>query len=255
MAESPDEILKRLFGVPDVSITPMQAGILGSGSLLATEYLRKNSIDNTLNNIFGIESNSKILNRATANVMGVSNELNNELANISNDAMASVKSHAAQVQDSIKSSATARGLDASVANESASQFGASTSGAYAAAHKALAEAQAKATANMSGSISSYQQSLAKQQLANKLQEAADNAGIISSITGIASAIMARANSMPEQQAQSNLDPYGTSTFKTRPTLEEMAPKEQPEQPMSRIALNRVSPFEQVGLNEIQQGRV
>ena len=251
MAESPDEILKRLFGVPDVSITPMQAGALGAGSLLATEYLRKNSIDNTLNNIFGIESNSKILNRTTANVMGVSNELNNELANISNDTMASVKSHAAQVQDSIKSSATARGLDARVANESASQFGASTSGAYAAAHKALAEAQAKATANMSGAVSSYQQALAKQQLANKLQEAADNAGIIGSITGITSAIMARANSMPKPP---------TFVGEGTPAITEANKilDKYPSPPTGVDVLDQptvYSPFRAIGLNEIQQGGV
>ena len=252
MADKSDEILSRLFGVPNYKLTIPQTGALIGGSLLATQYLQNNPIDNTLNKIFGIKSFGDISRKTTANVLGVSNELNNELESISNDTMASVKSHSAQVQDSIKSSATARGLDAKVAQESASEFGASTSGAYAAAHKALLEAQTKATANMSGALSNYYQGLAKQQFANKLQEAADNAGIIGSITGIASAIMANAN----MQAETNQyditkgkNPYGSSVYKEPQQLEYKGK----EPPISRLDLSRESPFTAFGLNPIQQG--
>jgi hypothetical protein len=248
MAGKSDSLLSSLF-----NITPTQGLELGGGSILAASYLAKNPVDATLNNIFGIESSNKIINRTTANVLGVNSQLNSDLEGIKNDTLGAIKSRVAQVQNDIAQSATARGLDAKTAQASAEQFGASTSGAYAAAHMALVEAQAGATARMSGAMSNYYQGVAQQQLQNKIQEAANNAGILGTITGITSAIMANANMQPQPQQGVDItkgkNPYGVSN--PQPTLQ--PPPEEPALPTDRT-YPTASPFN-MGLNQVQQGVV
>lgn len=199
---SHDDSLRNLLGLNESKIsdtTALALGGLGVG-LIGLQWLQNQEKDNSLNRIFGITSTGKILKRSRANVAASTAQYNADLDKISSGVEGGMKAMEAREKDAIDTSARARGLDAKISQASQEQYGASLSGAYATAHKALAEARASATSQLGGAMANYNMGLAEQQFKDLMQTRAERAGILGEIGGIAGSLIKNAaerESMPQ----------------------------------------------------------
>jgi len=121
-------------------------------------------------------------------VASLTEDFNKDAAAISAGLTTGLDANFANVKGQIASSMSARGLtDPGQQAGSQAQYGASLSGAYAAAADALAKAKVNATNTLAATKSTYFQNMAAKQFESTVNQARVKAGIYGALTGAAAA--------------------------------------------------------------------
>jgi hypothetical protein len=157
----------------------------------------------------------KTYDQATKSSQGMvgalANDYNKDIAGIDSTLQTDLGKNFSGVKSQIVSSMNARGLtDASQQAASVNQYGASLSGAYAAAAEALAKAKVNALDALAGTQSYYFQNVARQQFQSMLNKRKADAGIWGALGGMGAGVLADVLPDGSNPPAKPVDPNGVS---------------------------------------------